>query len=229
MTNIGYIKYDDFVIEVDILDNIIPSYEITYPDYATYETKEYNILKIYKMVDDSILEGEKYNKILQLFKKDLTHYVDNIVNYFKLKEVAYFYKFDDYEQDDLFLDGYCGMIKQYYSNGQLRVEYYTINHYTEGIVTSYHSNGQILYQCNYINDKQHAESITYYDNGNIGTKTNYNNGERCGEYIEYYSNGNIENKCSYINGHLDGEYIKYNINGEIIEKKMYVYKNDEDS
>lgn len=199
-----------------MLDNIIPLYEILYPEFARYETKDYNILKIYKMVDDSILEGGEYCKIFKSFTESTPSYV----HYYKSKEVAKFYKFTDYEQHNIFPNGFSGVVKEYDLNGQLTIEYYMNNNMMEGIYKSYYDNGQILLEYNYVNNLQHGESIDYYYNGNIYVKCNYNNGKLCGKYIEYYDNGNIKKICSYTDDNLDGEYISYNINGVIIEKKI---------
>jgi len=188
MSIIGYHKADKYIItiETEKYRTYLKEEEIKDIEYALYETKSFIIIDIEDM------NGNKYDRIFD-FIIDLTYnYTDLILEFFKIKELAFHLDFILNEQWQYFPDGYAGLYKEYLSNGTKVLEYYHINGIKYGKYKYYWNNNHIHEIYNYINDKKNGDFTTFYINGTIKSKGYYNNNFLKYDYYEYDDIGNIK-------------------------------------
>ena len=188
MSIIGYHKADKYIItiETEKYRTYLKEEEIKDINYALYETKSFII------IDIEDLNGNKYDKILD-FGVDLTYnYTNLILEFFKIKELAFNLDFILKKQWIHFPDGYAGFYKEYLSNGTKVLEYFHINGIKFGECKYYWSNNHIHEIYNYINDKKNGEFYTFYINGSIKSKGYYVDNFLKFDYYEYDDNNNIK-------------------------------------
>jgi len=104
---------------------------------------------------------------------------------------------------------YCGIVKLYDENGNLKEEYFNNNGKYEGKRTIYEykfyeNMNRIKHEYNYIDGKKNGIQICYYDTGLKEYETNYVNDVIQGEQNVYYSNGNFAHIKIYENGKCIG-------------------------
>jgi len=92
-----------------------------------------------------------------------------------------------------------GIIKTYYSNGQIKsIEGY-LNGKRDGGFRRFLPNGQIVLFATYKNDVLDGESREYYDNGQWKTIKNYVDGQLEGFVQEYDQQGHLQHQVYYHN------------------------------
>ncbi len=104
---------------------------------------------------------------------------------------------------------YCGIVKLYDENGDLKEEYFNNNGKYEGKrkiyeYKFYENINRIKHEYNYIDGKKNGIQICYYDTGLKEYETNYVNDVIQGEQNVYYSNGNLAHIKIYENGKCIG-------------------------
>lgn len=92
-----------------------------------------------------------------------------------------------------------GLVKTYYSNGELRSITNYGNGIKNGLQTNFYENGKKLSEANWINDKLDGEFVTYYENGKLKHQSQQSNGKPIGIAIGYYNNGIVQYKTEYKN------------------------------
>ena len=116
-----------------------------------------------------------------------------------------------------------GPYKEYWDNGQLRVECNFKNGEYDGLFRSYHEDTGRLYEQFTFKDGKHDGPYEYYhDNGQLREKGTIKDGELDGPVELYYDNGLLWEKCAFKNGKKDGPFERYWNNG--VRRSYAVYK-----
>lgn len=201
---IGYVKYKIYILTIEtnnyeyIYHNINnDKYKIKNPEYATYVTYKFKILKI----ED--LAGINYDQIDYIIKDyKLNHeYTFSIMQLFYInRNVAFNLDFLILYNHREFPNGYAGVFRDYYANGQLWMEFFHINGQIHGEYKEYNELGMLEKICNYINGKIEGEYLEYYSNGSIMKKFYYLNNNLHGICKVYYRDGFVKSSEKYVNG-----------------------------
>jgi len=93
----------------------------------------------------------------------------------------------------------------------------------DGLLKEYYDNGSIKLEYNFKNGKKDGEQKKWYDNKQILIKYNYNNGNLTGLQKKWYKNGQIKSEMNYYNNILDGISKYWYSNGQL--KFIKNYKN----
>jgi len=118
-------------------------------------------------------------------------------------------------------DPYNSSFKTYYKDGKTIKAKGTFKHdKIQGQWCEYYSNGRLKKECFTLNGILNGPFRTWHRNGNLKNETCFNQGEQEGKATRYYSNGQIMFEEMYIDGILDGDAIWYYENGNI-EKIKY--------
>lgn len=114
--------------------------------------------------------------------------------------------------------------KNYYDDGKLKSEFKkNDNGQLDGIYREYYENGQLKLECTYKNGQLEGTAKEYYKNKQLSCEYNFKNGQLDGLCKEYYESGKIKEEYYCKNGKFEGTYKKYYTNGK--EKSEYNYKN----
>ena len=115
-----------------------------------------------------------------------------------------------------------GIYREYYENGQLKLECTYKNGQLEGIAKEYYKNDQLSCEYNFRDGKLDGLCKEYYESGKIKEEYYCKNGEFEGTYKKYYTNGKEKSEYNYKNGKLEGTAKEYRINGDV--EVEYDYK-----
>jgi hypothetical protein len=151
MSIIGYHKAKHYIITIETEDYryYIKEEEIINKDFALYETKSFIV------IDIEDLNNEHYNSILDFVVDETYNYTNILLEFYKIKELAFHLDFILNKQWELFPNGYAGLYKEYLSNGTIVREYYHINGKKYGVYKYYWDNtNKIRETCYFINDKK---------------------------------------------------------------------------
>ena len=170
-----YALFDKCIIHID--DNNIVKYIIRHDD-----TKTYKKLGSGKMT--FILDKE----LPQVFNEYL---YDSIEILKKAKKLI--------NNDIINNSGVC---TEYFENGKIRKNYFSINDMKQGIYKEYHPNGNLFISCSYIDNKFH------------------------GLYNKFNSNGQLLVELTFNNNVANGISKKYNYIGEFVKSEEYTYTNN---
>jgi antitoxin component YwqK of YwqJK toxin-antitoxin module len=91
----------------------------------------------------------------------------------------------------------------------------------EGKGKQWWENGQLRIQEYYKDGKLEGEHKEWWKNGQICQQEYYKEGKREGEAKDWYSNGQISIQCYYKEGLLEGEYKEWNKNGQLLLQCYY--------
>ena len=121
-----------------------------------------------------------------------------------------------------------GLFKIYYGNGILNIEKRYTYGKLRGLYSIYRDNGSILMSTYYIDDKPNGVQTVYYENGNVEHKANLKNPKRFvmnynGLYEGYYENGQLSSKLNFKDNKKVGLEENYYEDGEI--KSNFFWKN----
>lgn len=108
-----------------------------------------------------------------------------------------------------------GSYKEFYENGNLKVEGNFKEGKQHGSYKKYYSNGEIHIKGSYKDGELDGVRKTYYKNGELEKKEKYKAGKLHGSFKSYYENGELNVKTSYTNDTLDGDYEKYDDKGQL--------------
>lgn len=100
--------------------------------------------------------------------------------------------------------------KEYYSNGNLKRQYSSVNGKYEGDYIRYNKNKIIVSERGYSNGKL-TKNYSFYDNGNKKDISNHKNGEKHGRYASYTKEGLIKIEGNYVNNNRHGIWKSYNV------------------
>ena len=117
-----------------------------------------------------------------------------------------------------------GWTKEYYKNGQLKQEEY----YDKGILAKvrkkYSETGVLLGEWQIDNGKENGLYKGYYPSGKMYREIEYENGKQNGVVKEYYEDGSVKTIQYFLNNCADGEMKMFHPSGKL---EMYsVMKND---
>lgn len=165
--DIGYYKYKNYIITIKIINHTLNKY-INVDTYAYHETNKFIILEIENIIDN--------NKLNKIDNYEINEEYSIKISYYKIKELAFFYNFNEKKQYLLFENGWCGNYKKYHWSGYLLSECFYINGKKTGKLIKYrYGTNKIEKIENYFDNKKHGEFITYDENDNIIIKTLYDN------------------------------------------------------
>jgi antitoxin component YwqK of YwqJK toxin-antitoxin module len=91
----------------------------------------------------------------------------------------------------------------------------------DGLMKEYYNNGNIKLEYNFKNGKKNGVQKKWFDNNQISIIYNYNNGNLTGLQKKWYKNGQIKSEMNYYNNILDGIYKYWYSNGQIKFVKNY--------
>lgn len=153
--------------------------------------------------------------------------LDGIYNgYFAVgEEIPEFYV--EYKDGEL-----NGVVREYYSNGAVYMEYMATNGSKVGTEKSYYPNGVLYTEINYTNGELQGPYKKYHDNGQLRETGTYVDNELEGSVKLFYPDGTLEEDLTYVKGKIQGPYktyardgklhLEYEYNkGEIIAYKFY--------
>ena len=112
-----------------------------------------------------------------------------------------------------------GISKDYYENGNLKIEGFYKNDKLEWS-KKYAGNGTLIKE----QFKEKGISKDYYENGNLKAEAPFKGGKREGISKHYYEDGNLQVEAPFKNGKLEGIWKHYHKNGNL--KVEGLYKND---
>jgi len=95
-----------------------------------------------------------------------------------------------------------GILKEWYDNGQLFLEFNMKNGIKNGVCKKWHNNGELMLIYNYTSGKLHGEQRKWYSNGNIKAQWNYDNDVLHGISSEWHEDGKIKSIKEYNQGLL---------------------------
>ena len=153
--------------------------------------KARGIQKIYRdnniEVWDQVKSGHRANVTLYDLKYNKLNVVESIVNTEK-----------------------NGKYKEYYENGNLKIEGQYQNGNMKGIWKEYHKNEKLKKEVNYKEGKLEGPAKEYSRKGDrVLIEENYKAGKLDGATKEYDTNGSLILECNYKNDKLDGPYKRY--------------------
>ena len=108
---------------------------------------------------------------------------------------------------------YNGILREWYDNGQLYLEYTMKNGIKNGTCKKWYDNGQLQMIYNYNRGKLDGNQRKWYLNGAILGDWNYKNDKQHGILKEWYQNGQIKSIKEYNNGNLVSVIESYDENG----------------
>ena len=105
--------------------------------------------------------------------------------------------------------------RDYYENGQLKLEHNYEDGKLDGLSKEYFENGQLKYIHNYKNGEYHGLLKGYYIDGKLKYEFNYKNDKKDGLCKDYFENGQLKFEGNYKEGKLDGLCKDYFENGQL--------------
>lgn len=116
----------------------------------------------------------------------------------------------------------CGprVVKKYYSNGQIQLEYQQQENNIHGYWKAYDSLGKLIEERYYNTGLLEGELKRYYLNGSLREVTWYAGGKRDGPYKKFYQNGKISESGNFKEDLLNGEGNTYDSLGRIVTSEF---------
>lgn len=164
MSIIGYHKAENYIItiETEYYRSYVNENDIINHETALYETKSFIV------IDIEDITGNNYDSILDFVVDETYNYTNIVLEFYKIKELAFYLDFILKKQWKFFPNGYAGLYKEYLSNGSIVLEYFHINGKKYGQYKYYWDNtNKIREECYYFNDSIISEKILYNMNGTI--------------------------------------------------------------
>lgn len=132
----------------------------------------------------------------------------------------------EYRDSEMYVKGenkpFTGIVKSYYKNGKVDVEYSVKNGIQNGMTRLYYETGELESEITFVDGLEEGLSKTYYKNGNIDTEVNYEKGSPEGITKWYYETGELEAEFPYVNGNRHGIVNYYNKKGKVESQEFYV-------
>lgn len=163
-----------------------------------YNDMEHGIVKIYSKDGKIEREAEYINgseahiiKGMKRIEYPDGGYLDT--EYQKGKQKGIFKSYDKegrITMDGILDNGFSGVIKEYYDDGNIRAEYEKKNDKLQGYFKIYHKNGNIFLEKYYEDNKANGKIKEYYEDGSISLDGIVKNNKGSG--TKYYKNGKKE-------------------------------------
>lgn len=129
----------------------------------------------------------------------------------KLKYIGDVHYIDSFHNWDL----NNGVKREYYSNGNLKIEEYHKNGLANGLQTEYFQNGQVEAKAQYKDGEIFGSGFIFYENGKLKKDHKFEKGKENGTCIDYYENGKISAIGNYKDGIIDGKVLTWYENGNM--------------
>ena len=133
---IGYHKANQYIItiETDTYKTYLDIDDIVDINNCLYETNNFSVLKIEDLM------GNTYESVLDFIVNEDYNYINHSLEFFKIRENAFYLDFIFKKQWNLFPDGYSGNYKEILKNGTIVLEYFHINGIKNGYYKLYYNN-----------------------------------------------------------------------------------------
>lgn len=148
-------------------------------------------------------------------------YQQNVITKEKCGRFIWFADTGDTIQSTTFNNGKLNGISRYYFEGnhiQLSIE--AVNDLKHGTVKEYFQNGQMKIECTYNLNGLWNIHRTYDQDGNLLNSGSLENGT--GKVFGYYPNGKLKHVGGFKNGYRDGKWLFYTDNGILMDSTIYV-------
>ena len=202
-----YCKYNEFIITINIESYNIyreDDEEIIDKNNATYHIKDFIVISIENIISkiqlpEILYEARNDNYILKVGES----YEKKFIYYFMTYERALIEDFMKNKQYLLYPNGYSGIYKDYYDNGQIKKEFFHNNGKINGFLKIYYENknNSVKIIQEYIDGVKHGTYKKYHENEIINIIANYDMNN-----ITSYNVYNKDNILTY-----KGEYDKNNL------------------
>ena len=162
---------------------------------------------------------EKCNDVLNI-KGELIIDENNYILTFKNQKFNYiegeltFWIYGSFNEEPVSNNLNDGILREYYEDGNLKIEYNYDNGKKNGIQKKWYENKQLSINYNYINGKLNGIQKKWYKNGNIQSEINYKNDVLHGISKYWYKNGQLKYTKIYEDGILVKTLESYNFDGE---------------
>ena len=97
-----------------------------------------------------------------------------------------------------------GLSKEYFENGQLKFIHNQKNGEYHGLLKGYYIDGKLKYEFNYKNDKKDGLCKEYFENGQLKNEGNFKDGKLHGLCKDYYETGQLKFEGNYKEGKFHG-------------------------
>ena len=114
-----------------------------------------------------------------------------------------------------------GLSKEYFENGQLKFIHNHKNGEYHGLLKGYYVDGKLKYEFNYKNDKKDGLCKDYFENGQLKFEGNYKEGKLDGLCKDYFENGQLKFEGNYKEGKFHGLCKEYYETGQIKIENNY--------
>ena len=114
-----------------------------------------------------------------------------------------------------------GLSKEYFENGQLKFIHNQKNGEYHGLLKGYYIDGKLKYEFNYKNDKKDGLCKDYYETGQLKFEGNYKEGNFHGLCKDYYETGQLKFECNYKEGKLHGLCKRFYETGQLEHEDNY--------
>lgn len=88
---------------------------------------------------------------------------------------------------------------------------------TNGVLKSYYSSGELMIEVPYRNGKKNGVERIYRKSGQLIHETEYTNDKKDGIEKWYYKSGQLMAERPYMNGKKDNDGKRYNTSGELLD------------
>ena len=162
---------------------------------------------------------EKCNDILNI-QGELIVDENNYILTFKNQKFNYiegeftFWIYGNFNEESVSNNLNDGILREYYKDGNLKIEYNYDNGKKNGIQKKWYENKQLSINYNYNNGKLDGIQKKWYKNGNIQSEINYKNDILHGVSKYWYKNGQLKYTKIYEDGILVKTLESYNFDGE---------------
>jgi len=123
MLIIGYHKAKEYIITIETEDykTYLKENDIIDLNNALYETKNFTVLEIEDLI------GNKYDSIFDFDVDKIYNYNNHYLEFYRIKENAFYLDFILKKQWEFFPNGYSGIYKEILKDGSKIAEYFHIN------------------------------------------------------------------------------------------------------
>ncbi len=119
-------------------------------------------------------------------------------------------------------DDKTGIVKEYYSNGDIKSETESVNGKANGLMKNYGPDGNLVTVYTFRDGKKQGPAVEYYPDGKLKLKMFYKDGQREGTTIWYYKSGKIFREIPYKEGKIEGIKKSYYETGKIMAEAPYL-------
>ncbi|HAR62042.1 MAG: hypothetical protein DKM50_01735 [Candidatus Margulisiibacteriota bacterium] len=114
-----------------------------------------------------------------------------------------------------------GLVREYYLNGNLKIQKYYKNGIEDGEYIGFYENGKVEFKGRFKQGTNDGVCLEYYENGVVAAEMNYNNGNLNGDWNEYYGDGSIKTKKTFKDGKQHGIFTTHDKSGRLVDHMSY--------